>query len=105
MRFENRYPNLDKRQRLSRWLCRPEPGSTGARRSAPHGPSTVDDGGKVSDPGTIWPGTIWDAALRRLERRSPLSEADRRAIRTLPHTVRRLAAGAHIVRDGDKAEH
>jgi CRP-like cAMP-binding protein len=51
------------------------------------------------------PGTIWDAVLRRLERRSPLSEADRRAVRMLPHTVRRLATGAHIVRDGDKAEH
>ncbi|HEX8571849.1 MAG TPA: Crp/Fnr family transcriptional regulator [Allosphingosinicella sp.] len=42
--------------------------------------------------------------VRRLERRSPLGEADREALRSLPHSVKTLAAGAHIVRDGDPTE-
>lgn len=42
--------------------------------------------------------------LRRLEGRSPLAEADRRAILSLPHTLRTLAPGAHLVRDGDAPE-
>ncbi|MGZ8297980.1 MAG: Crp/Fnr family transcriptional regulator, partial [Allosphingosinicella sp.] len=36
-----------------------------------------------------------------LERRSPLGQADREALLALPHTTRKLAAGAHIVRDGE----
>jgi CRP-like cAMP-binding protein len=47
----------------------------------------------------------FETMVRRLERRSPLGEADRRALLSLPHSVRKLAAGAHIVRDGDPAEH
>ena len=43
--------------------------------------------------------------LARLERRSPLGEADRRAVMNLPHNVRRLSAGAHVVRDGDVPEY
>jgi CRP-like cAMP-binding protein len=46
----------------------------------------------------------FEKLVRRLERRSPLPEADREALLTLPHTARKLAAGAHIVRDGDPAE-
>ncbi len=40
----------------------------------------------------------------RLERRSPLAQADREALLSLPHTVRKLPAGAHVIRDGDVAE-
>jgi CRP-like cAMP-binding protein len=47
----------------------------------------------------------FEKLVRRLERRSPLGEEDRRALLSLPHSVRRLAAGAHIIRDGDPAEH
>jgi CRP-like cAMP-binding protein len=43
--------------------------------------------------------------MRRLDRRSPLSEADRRQLVSLPQTVRRIGPGGHIVRDGDRAEH
>jgi len=39
--------------------------------------------------------------VQRLERRSPLSQADREALLGLPHNVRKLPASAHIVRDGD----
>jgi CRP-like cAMP-binding protein len=46
----------------------------------------------------------WDVMLRRLERRSPLGEADRSALKRLPHTQRRIGPGGHIVRDGDKAD-
>lgn len=47
----------------------------------------------------------FDKMVRRLERRSPLEESDRRALLSLPHNVKKLAAGAHVVRDGDLAEH
>jgi CRP-like cAMP-binding protein len=43
----------------------------------------------------------WDAMVRRLARRSPLGEADRQAMVSLPHTVRRIGPGGHVVRDGD----
>ncbi|MGA9582079.1 MAG: Crp/Fnr family transcriptional regulator [Allosphingosinicella sp.] len=39
--------------------------------------------------------------VHRLERRSPLAQADREALLGLPHIVKKLSAGAHIVRDGD----
>ena len=39
--------------------------------------------------------------VQRLERRSSLAQADREALLGLPHNVKKLAAGAHIVRDGD----
>jgi CRP-like cAMP-binding protein len=42
--------------------------------------------------------------VRRIERRSPLSPADRQTLMSLPHTVRRLGANAHIIRDGDAPE-
>jgi CRP-like cAMP-binding protein len=43
----------------------------------------------------------FEKMVRRLERRSPLDDADREALLGLPHTVRKLAASAHVVRDGD----
>jgi CRP-like cAMP-binding protein len=47
----------------------------------------------------------FEAMVRRLERRSPLSPADRQALLSLPHTVRRLGSNGHIIRDGDTADH
>lgn len=44
------------------------------------------------------------ALIRRLDGRSPLAEADRRALLALPHTLRTLPAGVHLVRDGDAPE-
>jgi CRP-like cAMP-binding protein len=41
----------------------------------------------------------------RLERRSPLPEADREALLSLPHSLRKLAPSAHIIRDGDPPDH
>ena len=46
----------------------------------------------------------FDKMVRRLERRSPLGEADRAALLGLPHTVKKLPASAHVVRDGDPTE-
>jgi CRP-like cAMP-binding protein len=43
--------------------------------------------------------------IARLERRSPLGAADREALLGLPYTLRKLPAGSHIIRDGDKAEY
>jgi CRP-like cAMP-binding protein len=43
--------------------------------------------------------------IARLDRRSPLGEADRRALLALPHHVRRLPAGGHVVRDGDRPDY
>ena len=42
--------------------------------------------------------------LRKLERRARFGGADREALLALPHQVRRVAAGAHLVRDGDRPE-
>jgi CRP-like cAMP-binding protein len=47
----------------------------------------------------------FEKMVRRLERRSPLEEGDRNALLSLPHSVKKLAAGAHIVRDGDSVDH
>ena len=47
----------------------------------------------------------FEKMVLRLERRSPLGEADREALLTLPHSVKKLAASAHVIRDGDPAEH
>lgn len=43
----------------------------------------------------------FEKMVRRLERRSPLGQTDREALLGLPHHVKKLPAGAHIVRDGD----
>jgi CRP-like cAMP-binding protein len=42
--------------------------------------------------------------VRRLDRRSPLGESDRQALLGLQHNIRRVAAGGHIIRDGDRPE-
>ena len=47
----------------------------------------------------------FELMVRRLERRSPLGDADRAALLQLPHIVRRLSPGAHIIRDGDTPEY
>lgn len=47
----------------------------------------------------------FETMIRRLERRSPLGEVGRRALLGLPHNVRKLSAGGHIVRDGDTPEY
>ncbi len=43
--------------------------------------------------------------MRKIERRFPLEADDRDALLGLPNMVRRVVAGAHIVRDGDRPEH
>lgn len=43
-------------------------------------------------------------AIARLERRSPLGEAGREALLGLPYSLRKLPAGGHIIRDGDRPE-
>lgn len=43
----------------------------------------------------------FEKMVRRLERRSPLVQADREALLALPHNVKKLPAGAHVVRDGE----
>jgi CRP-like cAMP-binding protein len=43
--------------------------------------------------------------IRRLERRAPLTPADRQALISLPHNVRRLGPNGHVIRDGDAADH
>jgi CRP-like cAMP-binding protein len=43
--------------------------------------------------------------VQRLGRRSPLAPADREALLGLPHNVRKLPAGTHIVRDGDAPDY
>ena len=46
----------------------------------------------------------FEKLIRRLERRSPLDQTDREALLGLPHTVKKLPAGAHVVRDGDRPD-
>jgi len=43
--------------------------------------------------------------VRKLEQLSPLGAGDRDALFALPHKVRKVPAGAHLVRDGDRVEH
>ena len=47
----------------------------------------------------------WDLMVRRLQRRAPLDDTARRALLDLPHTVRRIGPGGHVVRDGDLPQH
>ena len=42
--------------------------------------------------------------IKRLDSRSPLSEADKLALLSLQHSVRKVPAGAHLVRDGEPPE-
>ena len=43
--------------------------------------------------------------LLKFERRGRLVDEDRKALLALPYQVRRVPAGAHIIRDGDTPEH
>jgi CRP-like cAMP-binding protein len=52
----------------------------------------------LSDRATLMP------MLLKFERRGRLGDDDRKALLALPHNVRRVAAGAHIIRDGDKPD-
>ena len=47
----------------------------------------------------------FELMIRRLERRSPISASERRALLELPFQLRKLPAGAHLVRDGDVPEY
>src|SRR5436853_7270361 len=57
--------------------------------------------------GTVVPDVhpTFEKMVRRLDRRSPLDQADRQALLSLPHTSRKLPPSAHIIRDGDRPEH
>src|SRR5918997_2418394 len=46
----------------------------------------------------------FERMVRRLERRSPFTQADRDALLALPHSVKKLSANSHIIRDGDPAD-
>src|SRR4051812_4952161 len=50
------------------------------------------------------PRPILAGMVRRLERRTRLTDADRAALLALPNTQRTLAAGVHLVRDGERPE-
>ena len=43
--------------------------------------------------------------VRKFERRARLDDQDREALLGLPHQVRHVPAGGHLVRDGDRPEH
>jgi CRP-like cAMP-binding protein len=50
------------------------------------------------------PTSAFARLIRRLERRARLADADRQALEALPHSIRSLPAGTHVVRDGDRPE-
>ena len=47
------------------------------------------------------PNNPLEGLLENLELRSPLLEADRQAIRSLPYTLKSLAPGSYVVREGE----
>jgi CRP-like cAMP-binding protein len=47
----------------------------------------------------------FETMVRRLERRSPLGEAGRQVLLSLPYTKRTLPRAGHIIRDGDRPDH
>lgn len=47
----------------------------------------------------------FEKMVQRLERRSPLNPADRETLLGLPHQVKKLPVGAHVVRDAEVPEH
>jgi CRP-like cAMP-binding protein len=49
--------------------------------------------------------SVWMPAIRKLERRHPLSAADREALAALPMTVREVKAATYLVREGDQPQH
>jgi CRP-like cAMP-binding protein len=50
-------------------------------------------------------GNLWTPAIRKLERSTRLSAADREAVSALPLTVREVKAASYVVREGDRPEH
>lgn len=50
------------------------------------------------------PTSAFAGLIRRLDRRSRLADADRKALEALPHSHRIFPAGAHFIRDGDRPE-
>lgn len=47
----------------------------------------------------------FEKMVRRMESRWPLTGADRQALTSIHHTIRRVPANTHLVRDGEPAEH
>jgi len=43
--------------------------------------------------------------VRKFERRARLGEEDREALLALPHQVRQVRPGGHLIRDGDRPDH
>ena len=43
--------------------------------------------------------------VRKFERRARLADEDREALLALPHQIRQVPAGGHIIRDGDRPEY
>jgi CRP-like cAMP-binding protein len=52
----------------------------------------------------LGPRTILAEMVRRLERLGSLASEDRAALIALPHTIRTLPPGAHLIRDGERSE-
>jgi CRP-like cAMP-binding protein len=76
------------------------PAQEGGTRAETPAVLHVAEGAAVAD---LHP--TFQTMLRRLERRSPLGEEGRKALLALPHNVKRLSAGAHLIRDGDTPEY
>lgn len=55
-------------------------------------------------PATTSNGEALDIFIRKLACQSPLSDDDREALRSLPHSLRRVEQNDHILREGDRAE-
>src|SRR4051812_17019496 len=51
------------------------------------------------------PQSPFSGLIRRLDRRRPVADADRKALESLPHTIRPLPAGALFVREGNKPDY
>ncbi|HTU11913.1 MAG TPA: Crp/Fnr family transcriptional regulator [Allosphingosinicella sp.] len=47
------------------------------------------------------PSSVLDRMIRKFERRAPLDNGDRKALRTLPHRVQTIEPGMYVVRDGE----
>ena len=49
--------------------------------------------------------SILDRMIKKFERRAPLTDGDRDALRRLPYRLQKLEAGKYIVREGSSATH
>src|SRR3712207_1839660 len=58
----------------------------------------------VSTASTHDPRAVLRPLIRKLEKHTDLAEGDQEAILSLPFVRRTLAAGTHIVRDGERPE-